>query len=65
MIKLILIVPDTRVGRCLGLEGNGVPSGREGEGGPGPPNREGDKQSTPSDEGGNKEQEEEGRASQA
>jgi hypothetical protein len=58
-------VPDTRVRRCLGPEGNGVSSGGEGEGGPGPPNKEGDKQSTPSEEGGNMEQEEEGRTSQA
>ncbi len=37
----------------------------KGEGGPGPPNKEGDKQSTPREEGGNMEQEEEGRTSQA
>jgi hypothetical protein len=48
-------VTDTRLGRCLGPEGNGVNSGGEGEGGPGPPNKEGDKQSTPSKEGGNME----------
>jgi hypothetical protein len=35
-----------------------------GEGGPGP-DKEGDKQSTPSKEGGNMEQEEEGKKSQA
>ncbi len=52
-----------RVGRCLGPEGNGVSSGEGGEGGPGPPKREEDKQSTPSREGDNMEQEEEGRAS--
>jgi hypothetical protein len=57
-------VPGTRVGNCLGPEGNGVSSGEGGEGGPGPPNKEGDKQSTPSEEGGNMEQEEEGRKSQ-
>ncbi len=58
-------MPDTRVGCCLGTEGNGVSSGEEGEGGSGPPNKEGDKQSTPSKEGGNMKQEEEGRKSQA
>jgi hypothetical protein len=65
MINLILVVPDTRVGRCLGLEGIWVSSGGEGEGGSGPPNKEGDKQSTPSKERGNMEQEEEVRVSQA
>jgi hypothetical protein len=58
-------VPDHRVGRCLGPERNGVSSGEGGEGGPGPPSRERDKQSAPRKEGGNVEQEEEGRASQA
>jgi hypothetical protein len=58
-------VPDTRVGHCLGPKGIGVSSGEGGEGGPGPPNKEEDKQSTPSEEGGNMEQEEEGRTSQA
>ncbi len=58
-------MPDTRVERCLGLEGNGVSSGEGGEGGPGPPDKEGDKQSTPSEEGGNMEKEEEVRTSQA
>ncbi len=58
-------VPDTRVGRCLGPEGNRVSSIEGGEGGPGPPDKEGDKQSTPSKEGGNMEKEEEGRTSQA
>ncbi len=52
-----------RVGHCLGPEGNGVSSGEGGEGGPGPPRREEDKQSTPSREGDNMEQEEEGRVS--
>ncbi len=52
-------MPDTRARRCLGPEGNGVSSREGGEGGPGPPNKEGDKQSTPSKEGGNMEQEEE------
>jgi hypothetical protein len=33
----IISVPDTRVGSCLGPEGNGVSSGQGGEGGPGPP----------------------------
>ncbi len=58
-------VPDTRIGRCLEPERNGVSSGEGGEGGPGPPDKEGDKQSTPSKEGGNLEQEEEGKKSQA
>ncbi len=58
-------VPVTRVRRCLRPEGNGVSSGGEGKGGPGPPSGEEDKQSTPSKEGGNMEQEEEGRTSQA
>jgi hypothetical protein len=61
----IYILPDTRAGRCLGPEGNGVSSREKGEGGPGPPGGEGDKQSTPSEEGGNMEKEEEGRTSQA
>jgi hypothetical protein len=61
----IPIVPNIGVGRCLGPEGNGVSSGEGGEGGPGPPSRERDKQSTPSKEGGNMEQEEERRTSQA
>ncbi len=52
-------MPDTRVGRCLGPEGNGVSSKEGGEGGPGPPDKRQDKQSTPSKEGGNMEQEEE------
>ncbi len=59
----IYILPDTRAGRCLGPEGNGVSSREKGEKGPGPPG--GDKQSTPSEEGGNMEKEEEGRTSQA
>jgi hypothetical protein len=53
-----------RVGRCLGPEGNGVSSGKEGGGGPGPPSWEEGKQSTPSKEGGNMEHEE-GRTGQA
>ncbi len=53
------------VGRCLGPEGNRVSPGEGGEGGPGPPDKERDKQSTPSKEGGNMEQEEEGKKSQA
>jgi hypothetical protein len=48
----------------MGPGGNGVRSKEGGEGGPGPPDGEGDKQSTPSEEGGNMEKEEEGRASQ-
>jgi hypothetical protein len=47
------------VGHRLGPEGNGVSSGEGGEGGPGPPSKDGEKQSTPSKEGGNMEQEEE------
>jgi hypothetical protein len=38
-------VPDVRVGRCLGPEGNGVSLGEGGEGGPGPQRSKGDKQS--------------------
>ncbi len=59
-----MLVPDTRVGRCLDPEGNGVSSGEGDEGGLGPPDKEGDKQSTLSEEGGNMEQEEEGKKSQ-
>ncbi len=62
---MIIYVPNMKVGRCLGPEGNGVSSGEGGEGGPVPPSREGDKHSTPSKEGSNMEQEEEGRTSQA
>jgi hypothetical protein len=43
----------------------GSAHGKGVRGGPGPPNKEGDKLSTPSEEGGNMEQEEEGRKSQA
>ncbi len=50
---------------CLGPERNGVSPGGRGEGGPGPPEKELDKQSNPSKEGGNMEQEEEGKKSQA
>jgi hypothetical protein len=63
--KTTRIVSNMRVGRCLGPEGNGVSSGEGGEGGPGPPSREEDKQSTPSKERGNMEQEEEGRTGRA
>ncbi len=48
-----------------GLERNGVSSGEGGAEGPGPPSRAGDRHSTPSKEGGNMEQEEEGRTGQA
>ncbi len=58
-------MPNMRVGRCPRPEGNGVSSGEGGEGGPGPPSKEEDKQSTPSKEGGNMEQEEEGRMGRA
>ncbi len=54
-----------RVGRCLGPEGNGFSSAEGGEGGPGPPSRYEDKQSTLSKEGGNMEQEKEGRTGRA
>jgi hypothetical protein len=63
--KFIITVPNTRVGCCLGPKGNGVSSGEGGEGGPGPPDKEGAKQSTPSEEVGNMEQEEERRTSRA
>jgi hypothetical protein len=59
------IVPDIRVGHCLGPEGNEISSGEGGEGGPGPTDKKGDNQSAPSMEGGNTEQEEEGKKSQA
>ncbi len=58
-------MPNIRVGRCLGPEGNGVSSEEGGEGGMGPPSREEDKQLTPNKEGGNMELEEEGRMGQA
>jgi hypothetical protein len=60
-----ILVPNKGVGRCLGPEGNGVSPGEGGEGGPGPPDKEQDKQSSPSKEGGNVEQEEEGKKSHA
>ncbi len=63
--SLVLLVPDTRAGRYLGPEGNRVSSREGGEGGSGPSDGERDKQSTPSEEGGNMEKEEEGRTSQA
>ncbi len=34
-------MPDTRIGHCLGPEGNGVSSGEAGEGGQGPPRQGG------------------------
>ncbi len=58
-------MPYKGVGRCLRPEGNGVSPGEGGEGGLGPSDQEQDKQSTPSKEGGNMEQEEEGKKSQA
>ncbi len=58
-------MPDTGVERCRGPEGNGVSSGERGEGGPGPSDKKQDKQSTPSKEGDNMEQEGEGKKSQA
>jgi hypothetical protein len=60
----VLIVPNRRVGCCLDPEGNGVNPGKGDDGGPGPSDREQDKQSTASKEGGNMEQEEEGKKSQ-
>jgi hypothetical protein len=62
---IVLNVPAGVVGRCLGPEGNRVSSGEGGVEGPGPPDKERDKQSTPSKEGANMEQEEEGKRSQA
>ncbi len=58
-------MPYKGVGCCLGPERNGVSRGEEGEVGPGPPDTERDKQSSPSKEGGNMEQEEEGKRTQA
>ncbi len=63
-VYTIQIVPNRRVGCCLGPEGNGINRWEGGEGGPGPPDKEQDKQSTASNEGGNMEQEEEGKKSQ-
>jgi hypothetical protein len=62
---LVPIVPHRGVGRCQGPEGNGVSSGEGGKGGPGPLGRGRDKQFSPSKEGGNIKQEEEGKKSQA
>ncbi len=56
-------MPDTRVGHCLGPEGNGVSPEEGDEGGPGPLEKKGDKQSIPNKEGGNMEQEDEGKKS--
>ncbi len=58
-------VPYKEVGSCQGPGGNGVRPGEGGKGGPGPPDKGRDKQSSPSKEGGNMEQEEEGKKSQA
>ncbi len=57
-------MPYGGIERCLGPEGIGVSSEEGGEGGPCPPDKEQDKQSNPSKEGGNMEQEEEGKKSQ-
>jgi hypothetical protein len=54
-------VPYKGVGHCLRPEGNGVSPGEGGEGRSGPPDKRRDKQSSPSKEGGNIEQEEEGK----
>ncbi len=43
-----IIVPDTRVGRCLGPKGSGDSSRGGDEGGLGPASKEGDKQPAPS-----------------
>jgi hypothetical protein len=59
-----LSVPDIRVGCFLGLEKNGVSSREGGKVGPGPPSGKKDMQSAPNKEGGNMEQEEEGRTGQ-
>jgi hypothetical protein len=64
-MKITIIVPYGGGGCFLRPEGNGVSPGEGGEGGPGPPYMEPDKQSNPSKEGGNMEQEEEGKKSQA
>jgi hypothetical protein len=58
-------VPYAGIEQCLGPEGNGVSPEERRDGGPGPPDKEQDKQSSPSEEGGNMEQEVEGRKSQA
>ncbi len=58
-------MPYGGVGRCLGHEGNGVSSGVGGDGRARPTDKERDKQSNPSKEEGNMEQEEEGKKSQA
>jgi hypothetical protein len=60
-----ITVPYGGVVHCLGPEGNGVSSGVGGKGGPGPPDEGGDNQSNLSMEGGNMEQEEEGKKSHA
>ncbi len=60
-----ITVPYGGVGCYLGPEGNGVSSREGGKGGPGPPDKKRDKQSNPRKEGGNMEQEEEGKKSQA
>jgi hypothetical protein len=61
----ITAVPYKGVGRCLRPEGMGSAQGKGAKEGRGPPDKERDKQSTPSKEGGNLEQEEEGKKSQA
>ncbi len=58
-------MPYGGVGCCLGPEGNGVSPGEGGKGVLGPSDKERDKQSNPSKEGGNMEQEEKGKKSQA
>ncbi len=58
-------MPYKGVGRYLIPEGTGVSQGEGGEGGQGPLDKERDRQSSPTKEGGNMEQAEEGKKSQA
>ncbi len=58
-------MPERGAGRCLGPEGNGVSSGKGGEGGPGRPRSEGDKQSVLNEGRDNMDKEEEERGSRA
>jgi hypothetical protein len=46
-----ILVPNMRVGRCLGPQGNGVSSGEGGEGGPGPLWSEEDQSQLPPQQG--------------
>jgi hypothetical protein len=61
-----ILVPNMRVGCCLGPQGNGVSSGEGGEGGPGPYGVGKIRVNyPPSKERDNMEQEEEGRTGRA